>query len=219
MRIGPSLLAADPLALREEVARVAEADFLHVDIFGGDFVAGATWGPHTLRALTAESALPVEAHLMAADLDWWVDAASDAGCDRVVFHVEATERPRDLADRIRERGSSPGIAVSPGTPIERLTALAGGVDLVLVMGVEPGRGGTGMLPGTADRVRRAASLVAREPREVVVGVDGSVSADNLADLVAAGARSAVVGTHLFAGRDPSARLSALREIAAAPSAP
>ncbi len=211
MLIAPSLLGGDPLDLRAVLADVSEADFLHVDIFDDSFVEGATWGEHTLSALVRESPLPVEVHLMVTDPVRWARTAAACGCWRAVIHYESVEDARDTARILEALGIRPGLAVSPGTPVQDVAQVIDAYDLLLLMTVEPGRGGTPMRGDSYERAGEARVMLDRSAPATLLGVDGGVTAQNIGGLRAAGVDSFVIGTHLFCDGDPRGRIRALRE--------
>lgn len=212
-QVGPSLLAADPLALATEMASVESADFLHVDIFDDGFVQGATWGEHTLLAIADRSAIPVEVHLMVSDPLRWGTVAASAKCERVIVHVEAAENAQNLIDiieRISELGISVGVAISPQTDPAVLGVIGPLVEQVLVMTVEPGDGGKPMLNSAPDRVKATRQILDSAHADAWIGVDGGVNLQTIPMLSRAGARRFVVGSGLFHAKDRSERILQLR---------
>lgn len=208
--IGASLLAADPLALRAEIRSVGGADFLHIDIMDDSFVRGVTWGRLTVEACVADAPMPVELHLMVADVERWVDEFADTGCRRITFHVESCDAPLVTAARIRQSGCLAGLAVSPSTPLDSLAGVLGGFDHLLLMTVVPGNGGFPMIPGAVPRACAARRLLDHLGVPAVLGVDGGVDATNIGALSAAGVRSFVAGTSVFSADDRARSIRRLR---------
>lgn len=213
VRIGASLLAADPLALRGEIRSVGGADFLHIDLMDDSFVRGVTWGRPTVEACVAEAPMPVELHLMVSDADQWVSDLVGTGCRRITFHVEAGDDPLATAARIRRSGCLAGLAVSPSTPLASVAGVVGGFDHLLLMTVEPGDGGSPMVPGAVPRARAARRMLDHLGVPVELGVDGGVDATNIGALSAAGVRSVVAGTSVFSDDDRTRSIRRLRAAA------
>jgi ribulose-phosphate 3-epimerase len=117
-RIQPSILAADFVNLEAEVARIATADAVHVDVMDNHFVPNLTFGPQMVGRLQAVAPIPLDVHLMISDVDRWAPGYAELGAFSVTFHAEATGEPVALARRLREIGSRAGIAVKPGTSLD-----------------------------------------------------------------------------------------------------
>lgn len=212
-QICPSLLSADFAHLADEVARVASADWVHVDVMDNHFVPNLTLGPPAVAALAATSPLPLDCHLMIEDPDRWAMSYVEAGARHVTVHAEAVRAPVRLARQLRERGASIGIALRPATPVEPWVDLLGEIDLLLIMTVEPGFGGQEFLEPVLTKVRRARTFVDATGADVAIQVDGGISLATIGAAARAGADRFVAGSAVFASGDPAAAVHQLRELA------
>jgi len=215
IRIAPSIIAADALALGAAVKMVEAggADALHVDVMDGQFVPNLTLGPAVVQALARATALPLDVHLMVDAPERYLETFAKAGASGMTVHVEATRHLHRTLQAIRALGKTVGVALNPATPVSAIEEIAGDVDVVLVMSVNPGFSWQTFIPRSEQKIAAVRALLTREGSRAHVQVDGGVDASNIARLVAAGADVFVSGATVFGSPDPAAAVRALRAAA------
>jgi ribulose-phosphate 3-epimerase len=218
VQISPSILSADFADLAGEVARIAPAaDWVHVDVMDNHFVPNLTLGLPVVERLAKVSELPLDCHLMIADVDRWAVGYAEAGARNVTFHVEASAAPVRLARELRLAGARAGMALKPATPIEPYADLLPELDMLLLMTVEPGFGGQKFLDLVLPKIRRARELVKDRDLDVWLQVDGGVAAETIERCADAGADVFVAGSAVYGAADPAAAVQGLRQQAASAS--
>lgn len=219
VKIAPSILSANFMDMEHDIRMLeaAGADVIHVDVMDGHFVPNLTIGVPFIKQLRAITDLPIDVHLMISNpleqIDWYLDAQPDY----VSVHIEAVPDEAELhalLRHIRERGVHPVLTLKPDMPIESLDPFIEEVDMVLIMSVFPGFSGQSYIEGSEDRVAYVADLAKTRNPDLLIEVDGGISAARTAGLVCAkGADVLVAGSGVFAAEDPAHAVDEIRAAA------
>ena len=209
----PSILSADFSRLGEEVQDVAQkgAGCIHLDLMDGHFVPNLTFGVPVIKDLRKVTDLPFDAHLMVEHPEVYIDDLAKAGVQYVTVHQEACVHLDRVLQQIKEAGMKAGVALNPATPVSTLACVAGKVDMILIMSVNPGFGGQKFIPYAVDKIRQAKEvLAAAKNTQAVIEVDGGVNKDTVQAVKDAGAQFLVAGSFVFGASDRAAAIAALK---------
>jgi ribulose-phosphate 3-epimerase len=217
IRIAPSIIAADYLALAEAVATVEAggADLIHVDVMDGQFVPNITIGPGVVQALRRTTTLPLDVHLMVDTPERYLDTFAKAGASVITVHAEATRHLHRTIHAIRGLGLEAGVAINPATPLSAIEEIVADVDVVLLMSVNPGFSWQTFIPRSESKTAAARALLDRAGARARIELDGGVDVENIGRLAAAGASIFVAGAAIFGAEDPGLAVGALRAAARA----
>ena len=212
IKISPSVLASDFARLGEEVLDIEKngADMVHLDVMDGMFVTNISFGLPVIEALKKTSNIIFDVHLMIEAPERYAKRFIEAGADILTFHYEATEKPGELLDFIRDNGAKAAISIKPNTPASVLFPYLEKCDMVLVMTVEPGYGGQALIPETLLKVRELRDEIEKRGLNVDVQVDGGIKPENAKAAISAGANILVAGSSVFKANDRKAAINALR---------
>ncbi len=214
--IAPSILSADFSRLAEEIAAVKEggAKMLHIDVMDGRFVPNITIGLPVVKSLRKATDMLLDCHLMIEEPSRFAVEFVEAGADMVSVHIEADRHIHRTLTAIREAGARSGIAINPGTPLSAIEEALPFADFVLLMSVNPGFGGQRFIKTSIDKLRRLKSMIGSFGFDTRIEIDGGIDAENVAEVVEAGAEMIVAGSAVFGGGKPAAAVRKMIDSAA-----
>ncbi|MDG4953081.1 ribulose-phosphate 3-epimerase [Actinobacillus equuli subsp. equuli] len=211
--IAPSILSADLARLGDDVTEVLKAggDIIHFDVMDNHFVPNLTFGPAICKALrdygiTAE----IDVHLMVKPVERLIPDFAKAGANYITFHPESTDHIDRTLQMIRDFGCKSGLVFNPATPLSYLDYVMDKVDMILLMGVNPGFGGQKFIPATLEKLQEARRRIDKSGYPIRLEIDGGVKIENIAEIAKAGADTFVAGSAIFDQPDYKAVIDQMR---------
>ena len=208
--ISVGILTADLLLLGSELKLMEKAGvkLLHIDVMDGCFCPMMTVGPPFIKAI--KTPLLKDVHLMIEEPLDKLESYVSAGADMITVHVESCRHIHRVLQKLRgiknindpNRGILRGIALNPGMPLETITPLIDEVDMVFILAVNPGWGGQKFIPSTQGRLSRIRTMLSKAKKDILIGVDGGITRDNIADVARMDVDIIVTGSAVFDGKTP-----------------
>lgn len=212
--IAPSFLASNFLKLQEECDMVnsSEAEWFHLDVMDGVFVPNISYGLPVIEHIRTTTSKVCDVHLMIVEPGKYAADFKKAGADVLSVHIEACPNLHRNIQQIKELGMKAGVAVNPHTPVSLLCDILHEVDVVNLMSVNPGFGGQKFIPYTLNKIRELKQMITDRGLNVLIEIDGGVTLDNAAPIVAAGADVLVAGSSVFKANNPIAAIAQLKRL-------
>lgn len=214
--IAPSLLAADKTKLQDEIDLVQNlgAEWLHWDVMDGIFVPNKSYTVDDVKKYSKTHKMFNDVHIMVADPKYWAPLFVEAGADLVTFHIEAVEYcpkcANKIIDALHEANCKAGISIKPCSSVSDIEPFLKKLDLVLVMSVEPGKGGQKFMPEALKKITQLRKIIDENNYHCLIEVDGGINAETGALCRQAGADVLVAGSYLFGHDDIERRIESLR---------
>lgn len=213
IKIAPSILSANFAKMGEEVQSLEQsgADLVHCDVMDGVFVNNITFGIKMVEDLRKITKLPLDCHLMIVHPEKYVERFAKAGADIITVHYEACkDNLKEVLELIKSTGVKCGAVINPDTPVDKIKDVILLCDMVLVMSVFPGFGGQKFIPSALDKLREIRAIINASGKEIDLEIDGGVTAENVAEIKAAGANVIVAGSAVFKAEDRAAMIASLK---------
>lgn len=198
MIVAPSFLTADFSNLKAEIQSIHQAKWIHFDVMDGKFVENTTYDHTIVRQVKEYSNQFFDCHLMVVDPEKQINDFIEAGADLITFHLEATKQnPIDLIRAIKGKNVKTGISIKPDTKVEDLVPLLSELDLVLIMSVEPGKGGQKFMPSSLEKIAFLDEYRKKHHLSYLIEVDGGINQQTSQLVKKAGVDVVVVGSYIF----------------------
>ncbi|HRI19653.1 MAG TPA: ribulose-phosphate 3-epimerase, partial [Panacibacter sp.] len=190
----------------------SQAEWFHLDVMDGRFVPNLSFGLPVLEHIRKATNKICDVHLMILEPGKYADAFKKAGADNLHVHIEACPNLHRNIQQIKELGMKAGVAVNPHTPVSLLSEILHDIDIVNLMSVNPGFGGQKFIPYTLEKIKQVRRMIDERGLNVLIEIDGGVTLDNAASIVAAGADVLVAGSSVFNAKDPLSAIKSLKAL-------
>ena len=200
IEIAPSILGGDHSALADSVDKIKAAglSWVHVDIMDGHFVPNLSFGPGIVKSLSGKfPEMFYDVHLMLHNPHLYIDAFSKSGANLISIHVEPDYPVEATLQEIHLLGKKAGVVLNPKTPEGAAAPYLPLVDLILIMGVQPGFGGQKFDASVLSKISALAKMREESKLNFRIEVDGGITAANVSEIIRAGADTIVAGTEFF----------------------
>lgn len=182
MELSVSILSMkNELKINEKIKELNKLniDYLHIDIMDGKFVQDETWNVIELERMLSDNFKPLDIHLMVEDVNLYVSELSKLKPKYITFHLEAVNDPIKFINLIKQNGIKAGISIKPDTDVSCLLPYLEFVDLVLIMSVEPGKGGQKFLDNSVNKIDFLYEIRQEKKYNYTIEVDGGVNINTI----------------------------------------
>ena len=183
-------------------------DYLHIDIMDGIFVPNKTWSIEETKTLVENHTKPLDVHLMVSDIKKYIDDFSTLNPTYITFHFEATETPKEIIEYIKSKNIKVGISIKPRTTVEDLIPYLNLVDLILIMSVEPGKGGQEYLTSANEKIDELELLRNAYKYNYLIEVDGGINNNTIKECL--NADMFVVGSYITSSEDFEEKINEIK---------
>lgn len=203
MIVSPSILAADFNNIEQEIEKInnSSCEWVHLDVMDGKFVSNTTFDYNFIKKLRSKSNKVFDVHLMIEEPEKYIDKYYEAGANYVTFHYEACNDIKKILKKAQKYQQKIGISIKPETNILVLDKYLADLDLILVMSVEPGKGGQKFMLSSIDKIDYLIKQKRKYNYKYLVEVDGGINRDTAQLVKKVGCEVVVAGTYLFNNED------------------
>ncbi len=198
--IAASIISGNFACLGEEINKVllAGADIIHFDVMDNNYVKNLTFGPMVLKSIRKYGIeVPISVHLMTSYVDNLIIDFVKSGADYISFHPESSSYIDDSLNLIKKNGCKAGLAFNPTTSIDCVKYLISKIDVILLMGVNPGFSGQSFLPRILNKIKKTKKMILNSGSNIKLEIDGGIKMNNIGTIASAGADILVSGSEIF----------------------
>lgn len=168
-------------------------DYIHLDMMDGLFVSNKSFSYDEVKLIVDNINKPLDVHLMVEDIDDYIKDYISYNTHYITFHYEAMKDTKVIT-KIKNHGIKCGLSIKPDTEVELIYDLLDKIDMVLIMSVEPGKGGQEFIPSSLEKVKKLKSEITKRNLNVKISIDGGINKDTGTISLESGADILVIGT-------------------------
>lgn len=212
IRLSPSILSADFSKLGEQIRTLdsCDIDFIHIDVMDGNFVPNISLGFPVIKSIRKYTKKTFDVHLMIEDPSRYIEELVKCGADIITIHYETDRHIDRTLNYIKSFGVKAAVALNPGTPVMCIKNVLSIADMVVIMAVNPGYGGQNFIDYSLDKIKEVKEMSKSVNKDILIEVDGGITADNIKKIVEAGANVIVAGSAVFKDNKIKANIDLLK---------
>lgn len=213
-KVSPSILSADFASMGEACHELETygADYIHCDVMDGTFVDQITFGHKMIKDIKRITKIQLDVHLMIVNPLKHVENFAKAGSSIITLHYETLDNVEEAINTVKNLGVKVGLSIKPGTAVEVLKNFLPFLDLVLIMSVEPGKGGQGFMDSALDKVAYCREYAQKSGRDIMIEVDGGINEETGRLCVDMGANLLVAGSYIFGAESRKLAIDSLKNL-------
>lgn len=186
-----------------------DTDYIHVDVMDGKFVENKTMPFKEMKNISKYTSKRLDVHLMVENPEKYIDDYATLNTEYITIHLEI-ENPEKYLEQIREYGIKPGLSIKPTTDIKEIIPYLPLTEQILVMSVEPGKGGQTFLEETPARIKEIKKILKEYSINSIINVDGGINNETINKCKNAKADMVVSGTYIIGNDDFQEKINSLR---------
>jgi ribulose-phosphate 3-epimerase len=185
-------------------------DYIHIDIMDGLFVANKTWPFDKVKELSMFISKPLDIHLMVSDVKKYIDEFACLNPYNITFHAEAVDDLMGVITYLKNKNMKVCVSIKPATPVNQILPYLSYIDLILVMSVEPGRGGQTFIEDSIGKINQLYKLREEHKYHYTIEVDGGINSDTAS--LCSRADVLVSGSFITGNNDYQAQINKLQNM-------
>ncbi|WP_367670624.1 ribulose-phosphate 3-epimerase [Sodalis-like secondary symbiont of Drepanosiphum platanoidis] len=212
--ISPSIISANFSCLGKDISKVISsgADMIHFDVMDNHYVPNITMGPFILESIRSYGInVPIDVHLMTNPVDNLIEKFIFAGANYIIFHPESTLHLDKSLNLIKNFKCKSGLAFNPSTSLNYLEYVIEKIDIILIMGVNPGFSGQSFIPNTINKIKNVRKIIDNIKPNILLAVDGGININNISSISKAGANIFISGSEIFGSNNYLKIISSMKK--------